>query len=70
MKLSRKKITPTIKLKATRQEENFRSGKNISRICLETLPKKKINNQLDIKLRKFTDVEFDSILKELEAEKR
>ena len=58
---SGKKSTLRAKLKAVCQKE---SGKNISRICSETLLKSLINlSKLDIKLGQFMEEELDSYLK-------
>ena len=68
------KSTLRIKLKAANQEKYFTSGKNISRICLETLlksltnqQKKIMNSQLDIKLRQ--SIEEDVALKRIKSRK-
>ena len=57
------------------KKKDFRSGKNISRICSETLLKsltnlpKHINSQLDVKLGQFMEEELDAVLKKITSKK-
>ena len=53
-----------VKIKAVSQETDFRSGKNISRICLEARLKSRINLlQQEVKLGHFTAEDLDVVLK-------
>ena len=53
------------------KKKDFRSGKNISRICLEILLKSLINllKKLDIKLEQCTEEELDTVLKKIKSRK-
>ena len=55
------------------KKKDITSGKNVSRICSETLLKSlqtyQKHSELDVKLGNFTEEEFDSVFKKLKAEK-
>ena len=68
MNLEEVKAPPEQNQKLLAKKKYFRSGKKIPKLCLETFLKsqisllKKINDQLDIKLRQFTEEELGAVL--------